>query len=83
MVNGDFRNSFQEERKAPLLMRNFAILFEKGVRRHGQVADTEKIKQKTQDLTPASGGQTPTTPGQLQPTLAIPSWSWPAPTKFS
>ena len=25
MVNGDFRNSFQEGHKAPLLMMNFAI----------------------------------------------------------
>ena len=36
-----------------------------------------------QDLTPASRGQTPTTPGQLQPTLANPSRSWPAPARFS
>ena len=75
MFDGDFGYSFQEGHKAPLLMRNFAILFEKGVRRHGQVADTGKLKRKTQDLTPASGGQTPTTPGQLQPTLASPSRS--------
>lgn len=42
--------------------------------------------KKTQDLTPASRGQTPTTPttlGQLQPTLANPSRSWPAPARFS
>ena len=52
---------------------NFAILFEKGVRHHGQVEDSGKLRTKMQDLTPASCGQTPTTPGQPQPDSANPT----------
>ena len=47
-----------------------------------QVSNSGNLK-KTQDLTPASRGRTPTTPGQLQPTRASPSLSWPAPARFS